>query len=78
MDPEALPRYSLTSVASHVKQGFFGGVLRPLKSPAATATKAVDLALQMRFYDDGTFRVKVKESRPLRPRFEPTGRSASG
>lgn len=70
VDPESLPRYKLTSAASNPKTGFFGGVLRPVDA-SDTSAKALDLNL--RFYEDGTFRMRVKESQPLRTRFEPDG-----
>lgn len=70
IDPDSLPRFKLTSASSNPKTGFFGGVLRPLD---AADTSVKPLNLNLRFYEDGTFRMRVKEAQPLRTRFEPDG-----
>lgn len=69
MDSASLPKLRIdsASVKHDDKAGFLGG---QLKSSEANS-KPLDFTV--RFYKDGASRLKIKESQPIRERWEPPG-----
>lgn len=70
--PRVLSQFRLdeASLKLDEKSGFLGA---KLLGEGGGLERPVDLSLTVRFYGDGTSRVKIVESRPIRPRWEPPG-----
>jgi hypothetical protein len=63
-------RLDAASVKLDEKSGFLGA---KLLGEGEGLERPLDLSLTVRFYSDGSSRVKIVESRPIRTRWEPPG-----